>query len=97
MREESDVLDGIADAAAQLRRFPLGDRLALDAHFAGGRVEQTVDQLERGGFAGAAAAQSINVSPRLHCEVQGTQETACRRAGEARVVELDHGLGGIHW
>ena len=57
VREQTDILNDITDAATQTDGIPLRLIATLDEDRAFGGFEQTVYQLERGGFARAAASQ----------------------------------------
>jgi hypothetical protein len=50
VREEPDLLDHIADVAAQLHRVGVGHVAAVDADRARRRLDQPVDHLESGGL-----------------------------------------------
>lgn len=54
--EEADLLDYIADAAAQGRLVDGVDVLVVDVDMPAVGIDQTVDHLESGGFAAAAGA-----------------------------------------
>src|SRR5262249_40424967 len=54
VREQADLLDGVADAPAQLRDFDLHDVLPVDQHLATGRFDQSIDHLQACGLAAAA-------------------------------------------
>src|SRR3990172_10483695 len=96
MWEQADLLDYIANAAAQPDRVPLYRRFALDAHLAGSRVKQTIDQLHRRGLARATAAEQHQGLARIHCQAQGGEQCASVRQGEADAAKLDGGLAVIH-
>src|SRR3990170_6993749 len=96
MREQADLLDHIADAAAQPDRVPLYRWLALDAHHAGSRVKQTIDQLHRRRFSRAAAAEQHQGLALIHFQAQGGEQCASVRQGEADAAKLDGGLAVIH-
>jgi len=57
MREQSAFLDHVAGSAAQADRIPDASRAVLYENFSFARLEQAVDELQRRGFAGAAAAE----------------------------------------
>src|SRR3972149_3072667 len=96
MWKQANLLDYIANAAAQPERVPLYRRLALDAPLAGSRVKQTIDQLHRRGLARATAAEQHQGLPRIHCQVQVGEQCAPVRQGEADAAKLAGGLAVIH-
>ena len=51
VRKQPDLLDDVADAAAQLDRIHPGDVVATELDPAGGRLDQPVDHLQGGGLA----------------------------------------------
>ena len=53
VREQADLLDHVADAAAQLDRVDVGDVLAVEVDPAGGRLDEPVDHPQRRGLAAA--------------------------------------------
>src|SRR5258705_5427623 len=57
MREKPCLLNNIADAAAKLDGLPFGGRALANNNLTGGGDEQTIDELEQGGFAAAAATE----------------------------------------
>jgi hypothetical protein len=56
MRKQPDVLKHVADAPAQLCGIACVNGLALDAHHAAVRLDEAVDEFQRGRFAGARRA-----------------------------------------
>src|SRR5258708_25479856 len=57
MREKPCLLNNIADAATELDGLPLGSPPLADNNLARGGNEHTIDELEQGGFAAAAATE----------------------------------------
>ncbi len=57
MREKSGLLDHVADAAAQRDGIPFESASSFHTYFAVVRFDEAIDQLERSGFSGSAAAQ----------------------------------------
>ncbi len=57
VREQSDILDRIADMTAQPDHVPCGGIDAIHQNGALVRHQQAIDQLEGGCFAGAAASE----------------------------------------
>ena len=55
VRKKAELLDDIADAAAQLNRIDGANVLAVDEDGSGGWLEQAVDEAQGGGFAGTAS------------------------------------------
>ncbi len=57
VREEADLLEDVADLAPQHVGLHGGGVFAVEQHAARRRLDEPVDHLERGGLAGARAAQ----------------------------------------
>lgn len=57
VRQKPELLDDIADFAAQFDRVESGDIFAVDRDAAATGREHAVDQPERGGFARSAASE----------------------------------------
>lgn len=57
VRQESEFLDDVADAAAQIDGIETSGVMAFEENAAGGGFEEAVDEPQGGGFARAAAAQ----------------------------------------
>ena len=71
------------------RRSAIGSQAsvaaAVDLHLAAGRLEQTIDEFQRGRFACAAAAEEHERLAALHREIDVAQE---RLAARQRVVHV---------
>ena len=65
-------------------RVPLRLRAALDQDFACARFQQAVDELERRGFAGAAAAEKDECFAARDGEVQAVQQERGRLPSDRR-------------
>ena len=63
MRKEADLLNHVANRSAKADRIPFARVSVLDAHVAGVRQEQPIDQFEDGRLARAARADQRDVSP----------------------------------
>jgi len=70
MREQAYILDDIANAAPQPNYVAFGRERAIDANFPAAWDQQTIDQLQGGGFAGAAAAQKDESFAMLHLQTE---------------------------
>src|SRR5271169_5754210 len=70
MWEEADVLDDVADAAAQANHVAFSVRHALHAYVPGTGRQQAIDQLERGCLARAAASQQHKSLSALNQEIK---------------------------
>ena len=97
VREEPDLLDDVADRAAQLGQVVVADRPAVDADVAARELDQPVDELERRRLAAARRPDEDADVSRRH----GEREMVDRRALPARVdlrglVEDELGRRGRH-
>ena len=70
VREQPRLLDDIADAPTQADGIPLPGRDPFNLNVTGARFQQPVDELERGGFAGPAAAQEHQSFTPAHTQGQ---------------------------
>src|ERR1039458_8187728 len=70
MREQADILDDIADASPQVNHIALGGGRTVHVYFPAAWVQQTIDQLQGSGFAGAAASQQNQSLAALHLKIQ---------------------------
>ena len=70
VREQPDLLDDVADAAAQLDRVDVGDVLAVEHDPARGGLDQPVDHLQRRRLAAAGRADQADHLAALHVEVE---------------------------
>src|SRR4029077_17384752 len=68
MREEANLLNHIADAAAQFDGIARGDRLPVDQDGAGGWVDQSVDHTQERRLAGAGGPHQHADITRGHSE-----------------------------
>src|ERR1700688_2029027 len=57
MREKTAVLNNVSNASPQANRIPVCCPLAVNAHFAGRRQQQSIDELESCSFSRTAAAE----------------------------------------
>ena len=97
VREEADLLDDVADRAAQLGHVVVADLPAVDADVAARERDQPVDELERRRLAAAGRPDEHADLPRGHRE----REMVDRRGVPARVdlrrlVEDELGRLGRH-
>src|SRR5205085_4812925 len=89
--EQTNLLDDVADAAAKLRDLYRHDVATVDEHLAAGRLHESIDHLERGGFAAAARSDE-------HANIAGGHQQRQNVDGAlssillADVSELDSGL-----
>ena len=86
--KEPDLLDDVADRAAQIRQIAGPGIDTVDEDPAGGRLDQAVDHLERRGLAAARR-------PDQHADLPGWDRQrkvvdGARRVLDARVVALRH-------
>ena len=88
VREQAAFLDDIADAAAKADAIPFGGGLAVHSNFARGGQMHPVDETQRGGFAGAAAAQQDQRLARLDGKRQAVQDVSVADA-EVNVAKFD--------
>src|SRR5215475_15891806 len=63
MGKQTDFLDNVADAAAELNRIPFQSGFAIDFHLPFRRVDQTVDEFHCRGFAGATPSEQHQCLP----------------------------------
>ncbi|MNS94377.1 hypothetical protein D3C72_1285920 [compost metagenome] len=94
VREQADLLDHIADLAAQGHAVDAAGVLALDAHGARGRLDQPVDHLQRGGLAAARRAEEDADLAARHRQRHGVDGTHLGAVflleGLGELVEFDH-------
>src|SRR3989338_4350841 len=92
VREQADLLDDVADVAAQADGAPVAGGAALDPHLARGGLEQPVHELERGGFARAAAAEEDQRFAAADVERQVAHEHAPGIQRVEDVAQLNDGV-----
>ena len=90
VREEPDLLDDVADAAAQLDRVGGGDVLAVDLDGAGRRLDEAVDHLQRGRLAAARRADQHHHLAGEHLEVEVLHRDGVVVEALAHAREPDH-------
>src|SRR5438128_8201169 len=93
VREKPHFLNHVADPAPQTRHRQVGRTLARDLYVAGSRLEQAIDELERGGLPGPAAAQQHQRLPGADGEGDVPHEGALSRqliAEPTRFQRRDH-------
>src|SRR5271157_570367 len=83
--EKADFLDRVSDATPQPDGVPSRGRLTFHEHLARGRRKQSVDQLERGGLAGATPAQQHQRLAMLHPQVEAGDQVG---TGVDRIVDV---------
>ncbi len=91
--EQADLLDDVADRAAQLDRVGIGRILAGDEDAAGGRLDDPVDHLERRRLAAAGRPQQDADLALAELEVDvvdGDERAAGRVEDLGEVFEADH-------
>jgi hypothetical protein len=81
VREQSGLLDDVADPAAQLVGRPGADVDSVDPHRAAGGLDEPVDHLEGGGLATPRRSDQRHEFPPRHREI----EPGDRRPGRAGV------------
>ena len=95
VREEADLLDHVADPAAQLDEGQLADAAAVDPDLAGVERDQPVDHLQRGRLAAARRPDEDAERARRDLERQVVdRRRVTSRVPLRHVVEDD--LGGVH-
>src|SRR5215471_19031006 len=90
--EEADFLNGVADAAAQADRVPLARGFSLDPDFAAGGNQKMIDELEGGGFAGAAFAQQNERFAGADVEIEVVEKYGSAVEAIGNLAELDGGF-----
>src|SRR5262249_21923198 len=90
---QADVLEDVADAAAQADRVDGADVLVLDPHHPVAGVGEPVDQPQQGGLAGAGGADHRQEFARPDRQRDGPQHAAATHGG-ADALEADDGGGG---
>ena len=88
--EQPDLLDDVADAAAQLDRVGVGDVLAVEPDPAGGGLDEPVDHLERRGLAAARRADEADHLAARDVEVELVDGDGPVGVGLADALEPDH-------
>src|SRR5271157_1496970 len=96
MREQPDILNGIADTPAQLDGVPLRDRYPVHADFALGRCNQAIDHLEAGGLTRPAPAEQHQRLAAPHGEVHAGHQSLTLRNTESDISELNGDAGIAH-
>ena len=89
VRKQPDVLQDVADTPPQTNRLPLARVAALDQDDARIGHQQSVDELEERGLAGAAAADERDDLARFDGEVEVIEHAQASLAHERDVAELD--------
>ena len=79
VREQPDLLDDVADAAAQLDRVDVRDVLAVELDPAGGRLDQPVDHPQRRRLAAAGRPDERDQLAAADVEVELAHGDRCRR------------------
>ncbi len=90
VREEADLLDHVADAAAQLGLVERVDALPVDPHVARGELDEPVDELHRGRLAAAGGANEAAHLAGRNREGEVVDRRSCAAGVTlSRVVEDD--------
>ena len=87
--EEADFLNHISDHAAQADYIPIAYRATVDLNLAFALFQQTIDEFEGRGFAGAAAAQQDQGFAAKDFEIQVAQEGVTGFEAIGDVAEFD--------
>jgi hypothetical protein len=96
MREERRLLHDVADAAPQRDQVLLRDGDTVDVNFAGGGDAQSVDGLQRGGLARAAAPEVGDALAGGDGERDAIEDRAPGRVdADVAVLDRDHD-GSVH-
>ena len=69
MGEEPCFLDDVADTAAKANLIPIERGTPFHPNFTRGRLEQAINELECGSFAGSAAAEERQRFAAVHIQV----------------------------
>ena len=97
--EQADVLNDVTDGAAEADGIPGGLIAAVNENLAGGGREQEVDELERSGFAGTAAAEEDQGLAPGDGEVEFVEQEAAVGEAISNVAHFDGegvcGFGGV--
>ena len=88
--EQPDLLDDVADAAAQLDRVDGGDVLAVDEDAPGGRLDQPVDHLQRRRLAAARRSHQHHELAARDVEVELVDGDGAVVVGLADAGQPDH-------
>ncbi len=91
MREQSDFLDHVSDHAAQANHVPVADGAAVDIDFSVALQQETVDELEGCGFAGAAAAEEDQGFAAQDFQIQIAEKFIAGIQAIGDILELDCG------
>ena len=83
MREKSGLLNDVADAATQPDGVPGGSGAAFHKHLACRRKEQSIDELEEGGLATAAATEKNERFGRANSEGNIGDQSVAAHEGQA--------------
>ncbi len=101
VREQADVLNDVTDGAAEADRVPGGLIAPVNEDLAGGRGQQKVDELERSGFAGTAAAEEDQGLAAGDGQVEFVEEEAAVRQAISDVAHFDgegvRGFSGVRF
>ena len=74
--EQADILRQVAHMGAQVRRLPLIERGAIQAHRAAGQRPDAGEGAGEGGFSRAARADDAEALPRLQLEGDAADQQA---------------------
>ncbi len=89
VREEADLLNDVADGAAEADEIAVASTLAGEEDFAAGGLEEAIDGAEEGGFAGTAAAEDGGGGAFVEGEGDAVEEEVAVGETEGEVTEVD--------
>ena len=93
--KQSDTLDHIADAAAQLHRIGLERVASVDVNRAGGRLDESIDHLQSRGLAAARLTDENQQLARRRLEADSVyREAAAVVIGLSEPLQCQHGSHG---
>src|SRR5215813_142892 len=96
VRKQTDTLEHIADPPPQRRRVKTLDRFAFETDFAAVRLEQPVDHLERGGFAGPGCTDQRDEAARIDAQRYVAEGVAAFAVKGLRDIDEFDEWGGSH-
>jgi len=89
VREESHFLNDVAHGSSQAHHIPFTRVSALDAHRTRLRQEQSIDELEDRGLAGAAGPDERERFSFLDCQRESVENGSLAGVGPRHVIEFD--------
>src|SRR5271154_4245897 len=94
MRKQTNLLNDITNAAAQLDNIGVGRGYSIHAHLTAARGQQPIDQFQRCGFSRSAAPEQYKSLAALHLQIQSREQWLMVRQYVINVAEFNHRIIG---